>query len=317
MLRVVIILLFIFPSIVDAGVSDLFKGQKEAMVEVDVIDGSGKTILSGKGYVIDREGLIATNCLPILSWYRDIKNDLIVKTKEGRFPLYRLISYNQALDLAIFKIADSKDLTPALMPANNKIAAYIEKTIKVYKDMVKTKGDSSRSPKTVTPQEDKPDKKSFPIINEREGQFSGITPWIKANEYANSKRYREAIDEYYKALKIEPHNHEIYLNLGLAYYRIERYRDSIDAFNKALLYGPPSKSIYDKLGSLYLISGDYDEAIEAFKNALSLDSKDPMSHFNLAIAIFMKGDRDKAWQEYVILREIDEELARRLWDILN
>ncbi|MFN3481378.1 MAG: tetratricopeptide repeat protein, partial [Thermodesulfovibrionales bacterium] len=82
-------------------------------------------------------------------------------------------------------------------------------------------------------------------------------------------------------------------------------------------YGAVSKSVYYKLGSLYLVLGSYNEAVDAFKEALNIDNRDPMAHFNLAIAAFMKGDKDQAWQEYVVLRGIDKELARRLWDIIN
>ncbi|MFN3396419.1 MAG: tetratricopeptide repeat protein [Thermodesulfovibrionales bacterium] len=320
MLRALIIL---FLSLSSLAYANPFKGQKEAIVEVNVIDGSGRTVMAGKGYIVDSDGLIATNCRMILRWYEDIQNDLIVKLGEGNFSLHRLISYNPSLDLAIFKI--NKEGLPSIrLDPVDKATTYIRKAIKVYKDMSRVSNQASRKEDLITNKSESPrhqEQKNQEMsdgLNGEESRDSQVaSPFLKGLRYISMRRYREAIEEFNKVLKAEPSMPDIYLNLGLAYYKINRYRDSIDAFKKALMYGATSKSVYYKLGSLYLVLGGYNEAVDAFKEALNIDNRDPLAHFNLAIAAFMKGDKDQAWQEYVVLRGIDEELARRLWDIIN
>ena len=307
MIRVFVIALLLLSSFAEASLPTNFKAGVESTVQVRVIDRSGKTILEGKGYVIDKEGLIATECEMILRWYEDIKNDLIVRTVEDKvFSLHRLISYNPRLNLAIFKI-NTDSLPVAAIPSDDRIAAYIKRTVKVYKDMVHRDLRESM----------KPSISSKAKANVKALDSSNAAPYGMGIGYASLGRYREAIEEFIKALKTEPDNPEIYVNLGLAYYKVDRYRESIDAYKKALELGYTSKSIHERLGTLYLISGEYDRAIQAFQATIQLDSKDPKSHFNLAIAFFMKGDKDSAWQEYAILRSLDEELSRRLWDIIN
>lgn len=312
MLRAFIVSFLILSFAAQAMANDLFRGQKRSIVEVIVVDSSGREVLRGKGYVIDKEGLVMTGCRMILRWYENIRNDLIVRTEEGKvFPLYRLISYNPPLDLAIFKI--NTEFSEVATPSNERISSYIRKTVKRYRDMMKNVKNSTETfagdVNGIKRPEAPPNLKESDSLSE--------SPYAKGIRYASLKRYRDAIEEYHKALKADPDNPDIYENLGLAYYKIDRYRESIDAYRKVLLLRPSSKPIYDRLGTLYLISGEYDEAIGAFKKALQLDFTDPKDHFNLAIASFMKGDIDSAWQEYILLRGLNEELSRRLWDIIN
>lgn len=317
----IIIFLLLFSSSAETAVPEFIKVKKEAIVEVNVIDRSGRTMMTDKGYIVDSEGLIATDCKMILKWYEDIQNDLIVKLGEGTFSIHRLISYNPSLNLAIFKI--NKEGLPSIrLNPNNKATAYIRKAIKVYKDMSRASDhvfnkDEINTNKLETPYPEQKNKEAPGEGRSMESQDSKVdSPFLKGLKYISLRRYREAIEELNKALKAEPSNPDIYLNLGLAYYKIDRYMNAIDAFKKALMHGA-SKSVYYKLGSLYLILGDYNEAVDAFKKALNIDNTNSMAHFNLAVAAFMKGDRDQAWQEYVVLRGIDEDLARRLWDIIN
>lgn len=311
MLRVFIIILFFIFTTVDAEGRNLFESPKGSIVMVNVVDSSGRIIAEDRGYVIDKDGLIATGCNVILMWYRDIGNDLIVRAGEGKdFPIYRLIVYNPPLNLAIFKINYSFPVMA--IPSDKKMSAYIRRTVKVYRDMVRNPDKEAKGSGKLPESHDQMDKQG----RDRQDALSE-TPYIAGLRYLSSKRYREAIEEFNKALETEPRNPEIYLNLGLTYYKIDRYKEAIDSFEKALTFGGESKSIYNKLGTLYLISGDYDAALRSFKRSLSIDSKDPKTHFNIAITLLLKGDRDSAWQEYVELRSIDEELARRLWDIIN
>lgn len=308
MFRTVIISLLILFSISEASAHEPFRGKKESIVEVYVVDQSGRIILNKKGYVIDKDGLIATGCNMILKWYKDIKNDLIVKTwKDKSFSLYRLIAYNPKIDLAIFKI---KTEFPAVaVSTDERVTAYIRKTVKVYKEMVK---DSAK-----IPAKEDAINKGHDLPSNKDNSPLSVSPYLKGLKYFSLKRYKEAIEEFNKALKTDSSNPEIYANLGLAYYKIDRYRESIESYKKALLLNPDSRYIYKRLGALNLIIGEYDSAIEAFQKALQLNNEDPKAHFDLAITLFMKGDRDLAWQEYIVLKSLDEELSKRLWDILN
>lgn len=310
--------LFFLPlgAYADTGVPDFLSGQKKgdprAVVSVYVEDRSKREITQATGFVIDGEGLILTNSRIISKWLEDVEYDLIIRTKEGEtLPLYRLIAYNQRLDIAIFKI-NAEGLIAARLPDGSRTAEYIKRAIARYKKMIRTMG-------RIPPEGSIPAKgkiAGMPPMEVIEKPLDAESHYLRGLTYARSNRYAEAIDEYRKALEIEHGSADVYINLGLAYYKIDSYLDAIDAYNQALRLRPGSKSICNKLGTIYLILGKYPEAIKAFKEALSIDDKDPTSHFNLAIANFLKGDKDSAWQEYVVLKGLNTGLAGRLRELL-
>ncbi|GAB4418120.1 MAG: hypothetical protein OHK0032_14170 [Thermodesulfovibrionales bacterium] len=314
MVKAAIIFLLILSSNADARVPDFLSGQKKAIVSINVKDKSKRDVAQGTGFVVDREGLVATSCKMISKWLEDVQYDLIVRAGGGKtFPLYRLIAYNPRIDIAIFKI-NAEGLTAARLPAGNRIAEYIESAVARYKRMV-------RNIRKVSPDVTFSGKRAVEIPESDRGvpykpPDTAESHYLSGLTYAGSKRYTEAIDEYRKALRIKPDNLDAYINLGLAYYKVDRYRDAIDAYNQALKLRPGSKSIYNKLGTIYLILGEYQAAIRAFENALSIDDKDPTTHFNLAIADFLKGDRDSAWQKYIALKGLDADLANKLRELI-
>ncbi|MFQ5431784.1 MAG: tetratricopeptide repeat protein [Nitrospinota bacterium] len=66
------------------------------------------------------------------------------------------------------------------------------------------------------------------------------------------ERYKEAIEEYKKALRVEPDNEVVYYNLGRALLEENQKYDAIGAFRKALELNPDfneAKEMLDKLAS--------------------------------------------------------------------
>ena len=58
----------------------------------------------------------------------------------------------------------------------------------------------------------------------------------------NSRRYEEAIEEYDKALAIDPNDKVVHYNKGLSLYYLHRYKEAIEEFDKALAIDPDYKN---------------------------------------------------------------------------
>ena len=69
-----------------------------------------------------------------------------------------------------------------------------------------------------------------------------------------------------------------------------------------------------KLGNAYYNTGKYQEAIESYKQAIRIDPDYAVAHFNLGLAYHLLEDRSSALGQYVILKELDIELANELFD---
>lgn len=306
LIAIVLIILLLISSDVEASITDLFPGQEKAIVSVHIMDKYGRDIAKGTGVMVDKDGIVVANCSMVSRWLEDVEYDLVIRTgKDDSFSLYRLIACNPRIDIAVFKV-EAENFESARLPANREIAEYIRRSINRYKKTIK-----ELRYRDV-------EKKPMPIQEEEE-KVTAVPPWsaeflyLNGLAYARMEKYTEAIEEYKKALEVRPDLADIYIDLGIAYYKLKRYRESIDAYKQALRFIPGSKTIYNRIGTIHLILGEYPEAYDAFKHALSIDDKDPTIYLNLAIVDILNGDRDAAWQRYVILKELD----RRLADILS
>ncbi len=105
-LQRIFIAIFLLPfltSSVYAKVPDNVSKQRDAVVTVYVDDRSGEHIASAVGFIVDRRGVIATNCRIIVKWFEKIENVLTVETGGGvRFRMDDLISSRCENNLALF-----------------------------------------------------------------------------------------------------------------------------------------------------------------------------------------------------------------------
>jgi tetratricopeptide (TPR) repeat protein len=156
-------------------------------------------------------------------------------------------------------------------------------------------------------------------------------PYERGNRLAAQKRYAEAIDEYTKALRVNPTFYEALNNRGLAYYFSGQRERAIADFTKAIETYPKKPTAFsnrgmvlndvgkltealsdlnravdnhaDSAGAFYLRAvtraklGDNDGAITDTTEALRLDPHDADSYQCRAMAWFYKRDYQKAWED--------------------
>lgn len=62
--------------------------------------------------------------------------------------------------------------------------------------------------------------------------------------------------------------------------------------------------------------GRYTEGIEAFKQAIRIKPDYAEAHYNLGVAYLTLGDKGSALEEYKILKDLDTELANKLFNFI-
>mgnify|MGYP006268701361 CR=1 FL=1 len=60
----------------------------------------------------------------------------------------------------------------------------------------------------------------------------------------------------------------------------------------------------------------FDEAIESYKQAIRIKPDLAEAHLNLGMVYLRTGDRGSALEEYKILRNLDKDLADRLFSLI-
>lgn len=87
-----------------------------------------------------------------------------------------------------------------------------------------------------------------------------------------AQKFRDAIDQYGKALRFSPNDSSAIRGIGLAYYYIHDARDAFVYLSKANMLQPGIAQVDLALGDIYLASGRTDSA---FKFANSILNNEP------------------------------------------
>lgn len=87
---------------------------------------------------------------------------------------------------------------------------------------------------------------------------------------------------------------------------------ALEEYQRALKLDPHYVRAYTNIGSVYLGMKDYDRAIESFKKVIELNYWDKKAHYNLGMAYLYQGEVKKAEAEVAFLKSLNSDLARAL-----
>jgi tetratricopeptide (TPR) repeat protein len=134
--------------------------------------------------------------------------------------------------------------------------------------------------------------------------------------YQRLGRYEEAIKSCKEAIRLKPSFALAHYNLGNNYFALERYAEAIDSYKEAILIQFDYAEGHLNLGASYFHTGRFEEAIVSYREAVRLKPSLGEAHLNLGMSYLRLGDRGSAIEEYRILRELNMELANRLFNLI-
>ena len=100
------------------------------------------------------------------------------------------------------------------------------------------------------------------------------------------------------------------MSLNISADKLYQYGDidgAIEEFKKALAVDPENVNVHNSLGVCYGVQGESDLAIDAFETAIRFDPTDVMATFNLGLAHIKQGDQEKALEMFLQAHELDRE----------
>ena len=103
----------------------------------------------------------------------------------------------------------------------------------------------------------------------------------RGTAYLRKGQYNEAIGEYTKALKMNPHYAIAYCNRGMAYAKNGHYEKAVADYNEALSIDPKHSTTYYNRGIAHLRLGDSKQAIKDFQGAAKLNHKGAQNYLKL------------------------------------
>ena len=128
--------------------------------------------------------------------------------------------------------------------------------------------------------------------------------FIRAEAMKLNNMFDDAIEEYKKVLKLNPHHLEAMKGLGVVYKYSSENEKALEIFKKAINEMPFDKVIYNEAASCCIKLNRAEEAKKLLKKAIKLDKEYSEAHFNLALAHEILEENELAFKVYTKLIEI-------------
>ena len=120
----------------------------------------------------------------------------------------------------------------------------------------------------------------------------------RGNAYNETGRNREAIENYNKAIELDPDDAAAYNNRGAAYAADNKPNEAIADYSKAIELKPDYAEAYNNRGAAYNETGRNREAIADYSKAIELDPKDAEAYYNRGNAFKDSEQYEKAIADY-------------------
>ncbi|NQT07283.1 MAG: tetratricopeptide repeat protein, partial [Candidatus Omnitrophica bacterium] len=116
--------------------------------------------------------------------------------------------------------------------------------------------------------------------------------------YAGKSEFDNAFKDFNKAIELDPEVVIAYVARGSTYVKIAGFDKAIENFTKALELDPVFFSVYVDRGKVYVKIGEFDKAIEDFTRAIELNPKLAEAYTNRGYAYMERGELDKAMTDF-------------------
>lgn len=122
----------------------------------------------------------------------------------------------------------------------------------------------------------------------------------EAYSFVNSKDYYSAILRFEKALKLEPENPLLLIEISGCYANLNKLEKAINYLNKAIKIDSTYEGLYNNRGLLYHKLNYNEKAIKDFEKAIKINPNQSIFYANLALSLYhanMYSDACKAIQK--------------------
>lgn len=103
----------------------------------------------------------------------------------------------------------------------------------------------------------------------------------RADENIAKGEYDLAVNDYNKAIELNPQDISVYLNRGLAFYNKKNYSQATADYDKAIELNPKESMLYFNRGNSYEKMGNIPKAVEDYQKAFELDATNEAAKISL------------------------------------
>jgi Tfp pilus assembly protein PilF len=135
-------------------------------------------------------------------------------------------------------------------------------------------------------------------VIEKEPEKVSIAYTNLGSVYQKMGRFDKAIENYDKAITLDPNDYLAYINRGAIFDKVGQLDKAIENFNKAVMVNPNDYAVYFNRGLTYDKIGNLDKAIEDFARVIALNANEYRAHNNLGILYSKAGLYERSIESF-------------------
>jgi len=116
--------------------------------------------------------------------------------------------------------------------------------------------------------------------------------------YAKLNKYEQAIEDFSKAIELNPDDAEAYYNRGLAYAKLNEHEQAIEDYGKAIKLNPNYAEAYNNRGVAYAKLNEHEQAIKDYDETIKLNPNDAAAYNNRGAAYAELNKYERAIEDY-------------------
>lgn len=145
-------------------------------------------------------------------------------------------------------------------------------------------------------------------VRELESAYQRIPrdiPFMYGDTYQRSKNYDLAIQEYNRAIQLDPDYARGYQRVSVSYHAKGEYQQAIQNLDRAIEIEPDNSRYYFNRGLAYFMLEEYSNALEDYNSAIRLNPQDVNSYYNRSSVLLRLGLYEAAIQDYNVILSLN------------
>jgi tetratricopeptide (TPR) repeat protein len=144
--------------------------------------------------------------------------------------------------------------------------------------------------------------KNFNMILQEDVFFEAY--YHRAVAYLKLEQYNVAMQDYDRAIELNPNSSESFLGLGIIYTKLNHPQEAIHFFSRCLTLNTEDSIAYTNRGYNKLKLDDYLSALDDFDKALDINPLNALAYSNRGVALFKLGNLQDARDNWEVASEL-------------